>query len=493
MRLFTACLGTETHTGAPLPTDLRSFEESYLVRGGAHPEGKVNMFGVPLVMWRERAEARGWEVVESVCGFATPSGLVVRRVYEDLRDEILRDLEAAMPVDGVLLSLHGAMVVDGYGAAEGDLVERIRAIIGPGVPMGAEFDLHCHLSKRLCDDLTALVIYKEYPHTDFAARAEEVWRLIEGKLDGTLNPVMSVHDCRMVGLFHTTREPMRGYVDRMAALEGKDGVLSVSLGHGFPWGDVLEEGARVVVVTDGDKAGGDALAERLGRELWDLRDDITPIYSDMETAITDALSAESGPVVLADMSDNPGGGAPGDSTFIVRRLLERGIGMAAVGGIWDPVAAAICLGAGEGATIDLRLGGKTGPTSGDPLDLRVTVRKVLPDHTVEALGGSKRYMGDTVWAAAEGIDFVIHAARCQNTTPNMFTDLGIDIMSKKILVVKSMQHFHAAYAPLASQVIYVAAPGTLIWDMREFPYEKLARPVWPLDDDPWTSNAEREW
>jgi len=493
MRLFTACLGTETHTGAPLPTDLHAFEESYLVRGGDHPEGRVNMFGVPLVMWRQSAEARGWEIRESVCGFATPSGMVVKRVYEDLRDEILADLKAAMPVDAVMLSLHGAMVVDGYGAAEGDLVVRIREIVGPDVPMMAEFDLHCHLSKHLCNDLTALVIYKEYPHTDFAARAEEVWRLMEGRLDGTLDPVMSVFDCRMVGLFHTTREPMRGYVDRMAALEGANGVLSVSLGHGFPWGDVLSEGARVVVVTDGDKAAGDALAEKLGRELWGLRDDITPVYSDMETAITEALTDDGGPVVLADMSDNPGGGAPGDSTFIVRRLLERGIGMAAVGGIWDPVAAGICVGAGEGARIDLRLGGKTGPTSGDPLDLRVTVRKVLRDHVVEALGGSKRNMGDTAWVEAEGIDFVIHTARCQNTTPNMFSDLGIDYAAKKILVVKSMQHFHAAYAPIASKVIYVGAPGTLIWDMREFPYEHLARPVWPLDDDPWASNEQREW
>ena len=183
MRIFTCCLGTETHTGAALPTDLKAFEDTYLVRGGAHPEGKVNMFGVPLVMWRERAEARGWEVAESVCAFATPSGMVVKRVYEDLRDEILRDVEAAMPVDAVMLSLHGAMVVEGSGAAEGDLVQRIRDVVGPDVPMMAEFDLHCHLSKGLCDNLAALVIYKEYPHTDFAARAEEVWTLMAGLLD----------------------------------------------------------------------------------------------------------------------------------------------------------------------------------------------------------------------------------------------------------------------------------------------------------------------
>ena len=216
MKIFTACLGTETHTGAPLPTDMHGFESSHLVRGGAHGE-PPHMFGAPLVIWRERARAKGWEVAEGLSAFATPSGITVKRVYEQLRDEILGELRAAMPVDAVMLSLHGAMVADGYDDCEGDLVARIRAIVGAGVPIAAEFDLHCHISRAFAGELTALVIYKEYPHIDFRERAEELWRIMEGKLEGTLDPQMSVFDCRMVGLYHTTREPMRSFVDRMAS------------------------------------------------------------------------------------------------------------------------------------------------------------------------------------------------------------------------------------------------------------------------------------
>lgn len=492
MKIFTACLGTETHTGAPLPTDMHGFESSHLVRGGAHGE-PPHMFGAPLMIWRERARAKGWEVAEGLSAFATPSGITVKRVYEQLRDEILGELQAAVPVDAVMLSLHGAMVADGYDDCEGDLVTRIRALVGPGVPIAAEFDLHCHISRAFADELTALVIYKEYPHVDFRERAEELWRIMEGRLEGTLEPTLSVFDCRMVGLYHTTREPMRSFVDRMSSFEGKDGVLSVSLGHGFPWGDVAEEGTRVVVVTDGDKAKGDDLAEQLGRELWAIRDEITPRYLGLDEAITEGLNDPTGPVVLADMSDNPGGGAPGDSTFIPWRMMRRGIGQAAVGGIWDPVAVQICVGAGEGATFDLRLGGKTGPTSGEPMDLHVEVRKVLRDAVVPGLAGSRRKMGDAVWLHAEGIDFIVHAARCQNVHPDFFRVFGIEPEKKRILVVKSMQHFHAEYAPIAKKVVYVGAPGTLVWDFTQFPYRKLARPCWPLDADPWASNEERPW
>jgi len=492
MKLFTACLGTETHTAAPLPTDLGGFESSHLVRDGAHGE-VTHMFGAPLVLWRERAQAKGWEVVEGLSAFATPSGLVVRKVYENLRDEILDSLRAAMPVDMVLLSLHGAMVADGYDDGEEDLLRRIREIVGPDIPIGAEYDLHCHITRQFIDDLTALVIYKEYPHTDFIARAEELWAIMEATIEGRIKPVISTFDCRMIGIYHTTREPMRSFVDRMTALEHTDGILSVSLGHGFPWGDVPAEGSRVVVITDDRQAEGDTLAEKLGRELWELRDEITPGFLELEDAVTAAVGEPTGPVVIADMADNPGGGGPGDSTFIMQHLRQQGIGDVAVGGIWDPVATSICIGAGEGAKFPLRLGGKTGPSSGDPLDLQVEVKRVLRDHSVNSLGGSIRHIGDAAWVRAEGFDIIVHSARCQNTLPHFFESFGIDPTQYKILIVKSMQHFYTGYAPIAARIIYCAAPGTLTWDMSKIAHQKIARPVWPIDDDPWQSNTERPW
>lgn len=492
MKLFTACLGSETHTGAPLPTDLAAFESSHLVRKGAH--GPVaHMFGAPLVLWRDHAHAKGWDVVEALSAFATPSGPVVATVYENLRDEILATLREAMPVDCVMLSLHGAMVADGYDDCEEDLLQGIRGIVGPDTPIGAEYDLHCHITKNFVDNLDALVIFKEYPHTDFKERAEELWTIMMGLIEKRIKPVISAFDCRMIGLYHTTREPMRSFVDRMKSLENVDGVLSVSLGHGFPWGDVPSEGTRVIVVTDDRKAQGDLLAEKLGRELWDLRDEITPRYLELDAAVDAAMAESAGPVVIADMADNPGGGGPGDSTFILRRLLHSGLRDAAVGGIWDPVATSICVGAGQGARFSLRLGGKSGPSSGDPLDLDVEVKRVLRAHSVNALGGSIAHVGDAAWIVAEGIDIIVHARRCQNVMPHFFESFGIDPTQRKILVVKSMQHFHGGYAPIASRVIYCAAPGTLTWDMSKISHQKIARPVWPIDADPWQPGMERPW
>src|SRR4029079_19171195 len=190
---------------------------------------------------------------------------------------------------------------------------------------------------------------------------------------GKYKPVTTLHDLKMIGVFHTSRQPMRAFVDHMQELEDRDGVLSVSLGHGFPWGDVPEMGTRVLVVTDNRPDEGARLAKELGDQFYALKKAASPPYETIDGALDKALAFDGMPVVLADVSDNAGGGAPNDSTFILRRILERGIGNAAVGCIWDPVVVSVAFETGEGVTTDLRIGGKMGPMSGDPLDLRVRI------------------------------------------------------------------------------------------------------------------------
>ena len=248
----------------------------------------------------------------------------------------------------------------------------------------------------------------------------------------------------------------------------------------------------MIVITDGDAEQANTLAEQLGRELFAMRDEITPQYVDMDTGIDQALAGP-GPVALSDMSDNSGGGAAGDSTFIAQRLIERGVTSAAIGGIWDPIAAGIAVGAGVGARLTLRFGGKTGPGSGAPLDLEVEVMAAHEQATMAGLGGTHRDFGPAACVRAHGIDFVLQSQRVQNFSPSMFEAVGVDWRAKQILVVTSMQHFHAAYAPVVEEVIYIAAPGTLAWDFREMLYTKVPGPVWPLDADPWASNAARAW
>ena len=482
MKLFLACLGTETNTFSPFPTGHRTFEETCLVREGNHGENPF-LFAVPLVLWRQLASRRGWSVVESLCAFAQPSGATLRSVYESFREEILTDLRHSLPVDMVLLSLHGAMIADGYDDCEGDLLARIRALVGPRVPVGVELDLHCHLTHRMVEESTAIVSFKEYPHTDAADRARDLFRIVSETASGVLKPHMALYDCRMMGIYHTTSEPMKSFLAGVKHLEQQKGVLSISIAHGFLWGDVADMGTRVLVVTDGTPREGNRLAESLGRQLFQLRHRLRPDYRTIDEALGEALSQGRGPVVLADVADNPGGGASGDSTFILQALIDRRIEDAAVACIWDPTVVAVATEAGEGTRFDVRLGGKMGPSSGRPLDLPVTVTRVVPNARQTFGSGANRSvssLGDAVALRTGGIDIVVNSIRTQTLGSDAFTTMGIDPRTRQILVVKSMQHFHAAFAPLARQVLYVDTPGALVSDVTQIPFRKADRGKWPI-------------
>lgn len=482
MRVFAAMLMTETNTFSPFLTGMQNFASSYLVRGGDHGDDPASDALVPL-RWKAMSEARGWEFVESLAAFAQPAGYTLRSVYEQLRDEILSDLRAAMPVEMVLLNLHGAMAAHGYDDCEGDLTARVREIVGPDVPIGVELDLHCHITDRLVTSANAVITYKEYPHTDMVERAVELFEIIAGAAEGKLKPVNALVDCGMIGVFHTSHPPVRAFVNRMCELEGKDGVLSVSLGHGFPWGDVPDLGTRVVVVTDNQPQRGQALAEQLAAEFYAQRDTLQPTYLSIDDALDQAIAEAKGPVVLADVSDNAGGGAPNDSTFILRRILERGIGNAAIGCIWDPITVAVAEENGEGVESDLRIGGKMGPTSGDPVDLHVRIGKIK-QHATQRFGGGSSHLGTSVALhGPDGVDVVVNSLRTQTFSPHVFSNVGIDPLQKQILVVKSMQHFYAGFAPIATKILYVAAPGTLVPNFKLLDYRKARRDIWPLNQE----------
>ena len=484
MRVFIACLGTETNTFSSLPTGEQTYRDTAVFDGDA-TRHTPNPFSLPLHIWRERAEAEGHEVIEGLCAFAQPAGRTIRRVYEGYRDRILEQAEAALPLDLVLVNMHGAMVAEGYDDCEGDLLAGLRAVVGPDAVIGGELDLHCHITPLMLEAATALVTYKEYPHIDIGERADDLFRLCHDAAHGRTRPVMAAHDCRMISMWRTTDEPMRTFVNRMKAREGSDGILAVSFGHGFPWGDVAEVGAKTLVVADGDADKAAALAADLGARLWAMREETRPTAIGIDEAIDRALAIDGGPVVLADVSDNAGGGAPSDSTFILERLIARGVGDAASGLYWDPVAVRFCMEAGEGATLRLRIGGKCGPDSGNPVDLTVTVERIVTG-AAQTFGAARNRIGDAVWVRAEGgLDLVLNTVRTQVFHPDAFTAVGLDPAGKKIVVVKSTQHFHAGFAPIAKEILYVAAPGAIAPDFAAIPYTKLAKPYWPRVEDPW--------
>ena len=491
MRVFTAALATETNTFSPIFIDRRGFEDSLYAPPGQHPETPT-LCTAPITVGRRVCREKGWTLIEGTAAWADPAGLVNRATYESLRDEILGQLAAALPVDAVVLGLHGAMVADGYDDPEGDLLARVRAMVGPGVLVCAELDPHSHLTAKRVAAADFFTVFKEFPHTDFVDRAEDLWRIAVDTLEGRVRPVMSVFDCRMIDVFPTSREPMRGFVDRMLAIEREDAkVLSLSAIHGFMAGDVAEMGTKMIAVTDGAPEHGAALAERLGRELFANRGrHMMPMLDEVE-AVARAMAATSGPVVIADVWDNPGGGTAGDATVLLRELMARGAEGVAVGTIWDPVAVQLCFVAGEGATIPLRFGAKSAPLTGDPVDATVEVKRLVPGAEMR-FGESLVPFGDAarVRLVGTGIEVILNTVRAQSFDPSLFTAVGIDPLTQKILVIKSTNHFHAAFAPIASEVIYCSAGQPYPNDPARTAYRKVRRDIWPICADPFGDGAQ---
>lgn len=488
MRIFTASLATETNTFSPVPTDMDAFKAAFYAGPGEHPDTPTLCSSVVPIL-RRRGRAEGFTVIEGTSCWAEPAGLIQRKTYETLRDTILNELQAALPVDGVVLGLHGAMVAQGYDDPEGDLLARIREIVGPDVLIAAEFDPHSHLTAKRVANLDIMAAFLEFPHTDFEERGEHVVELALRTLKGAIKPVISTFDCQMITIYPTSREPMRSFVDRLVAMQGKDGILSISVIHGFMAGDAPDMGTRIIVVTDNDKAKGDALARTLGHELYAMRKTTAMPMFDTEAGLDHAIAVRKAnpalPVVISDIWDNPGGGVAGDATYIIRRMQERGLDNFGVATIWDPVAVSFCHAAGEGAELEIRIGGKSSWQGGEPLDLRVTIEKVM-DAGWQSFRNSRVNLGRVAVVRPVGtrIDIILITSRSQTYEPDIFTNLGIDYRSKDFLLVKSTNHFQAGFQPITSEIVYIAAPTSYPTDPATTPYRKASLKLWPRVADP---------
>lgn len=470
MRIFTAGLATETNTFAPWSTGDRGFTE-----GGRWP-GNASLAGdcpenLVARLYRELCGRDGHDFIEGLFASAEPSGPTVQAVFECLRDQILDDIRSNAPFEVILLYLHGAMVATECEDCEADLVTRIREIVGPDAVIGVELDPHCHLSQILVDVADAVICMKEYPHVDFLQRAEELYGLCVRKAARAIGLTSHLFDCRMVGFYPTTMQPMASLLERMRSAESAPGVLSVSFVHGFPWGDTSDNGSKMLVITQNDPMLAAELAETLGREIYAQREALLPRFPGIEEALDLALATQ-GRVVIADTADNAGGGAPSDNVSLLTAMLRRDVEGACFGCIWDPIAARACADAGTGARLDLRLGGKCGAASGEPADLNVRVRAVREDHDQAGLGTSRAAMGLAVWLEIGGIDVVVNSVRTQTFAPDAFTGLGITLEGKQLIAVKSSQHFQAHFSSMADRIIHCATPGAVQMNFAELPYRK---------------------
>jgi microcystin degradation protein MlrC len=481
MKLMIASLVTETNSFSPIPTGRLAFEAGLLTREGSRAEPR--MHNVSLHVWRRMAEERDWDIVESLTAAAQPAGITSRASYEEFRDEILSDLKAALP-DIFLINMHGAMIAEGYDDCEGDMMTRARAILGPDRVIGLELDPHNHLTDAMLANATLIVNYKEYPHIDPADRAVELFIMAADAATGKTRPVMRAHDCKMLTIIRTLTEPGKSFVQAMKDIEGKDGILSVSLTHGFPWGDVVDVGAKMLVIANDDAEKAAQVAQEFAEKLWDIRDGLRLDYPDISNALDRAEKAQAFPVTLADMGDNPGGGAPSDATFFLAEILRRGLKQVGLALFWDPVLVAMCQDAGIGARMQVRLGGKVCEASGKALDLDVTVRGIR-ENMAQAVNDMSISLGTGVWLDADGVHIILSSKRAQCYSPSVFTDLGLNLTDLQIMIPKSTNHFYQNFARVSAEVIHVGSPGAVTPDIANIPFTKRDGKFWPKAENPF--------
>ncbi|MCG7522054.1 M81 family metallopeptidase [Ruegeria sp. Ofav3-42] len=486
MKLFIATLSTETNTFCTMPTAMSGFQE-YFLRHGTATQEPPNLMTEALHVWREKAEALDWQVVESLTAIAEPAGPTTRACYDALSGEILSDLADCGGADIILLQLHGAMVSEHIEDCEGDILARVRAQC-PDATVGVSLDLHSHLTDKMLEASDLIVHFREYPHDDASACATELFDLAQRTYAGEITPRMAFFDTRMVNLYLTKAGAMKEFVAEMAATQTNPGVLSVSLSHGFPWADVKDVGARMLVITDDHPDMAALLAEWLGRRFFDLREDVTTDYLPIRDALN-KVGTRPGLCVLADMGDNSGGGAPGDATHVLEAMLARGLTNFASGLFWDPGVVRICQDAGVGSRLTVRLGGKTGVVSGNPIDLNVTVMGIetgLGQH----LGTGLEPMGTVVWLRLKGeIDLLVNDLRVQVYHPEAFEQVGIRLAEKSVVVVKSLFHFYGPFSQISDHIFQVASPGGTQPAFQNIALTKRKLPYWPAVAQPFADPA----
>lgn len=483
MRIFIGGFETETNTFAPWPTGDASFAAQTYAGTASTDCHDTN--GMLARLWRRLAADRGYDVTESLFAFAMPSGPTLEATYQRLSQALVDQIACEGPFDVILLLLHGAMVSTLNEDCEGDALQRIRNVAGSGCIVGALLDPHAHLTDRMTEYADILIAGKNYPHDDYGERAVELFDLCERAACREIAPVMRTFDCRMIGFYPTEAEPMHGFVQDLHHSEQAPSILSASLIHGFPWGDVRDVGTKMLVVADADAARAQAMAEDLGRRFFRMRHALQLKLPDMDEALRRVRQVP-GLTVLADTADNAGGGAPGDNVSCLRTLLENRDLRAVYGCIWDPQAVAVCTEAGEGATLDLRIGGKSGRASGLPLDLKATVRRLKPDHAQTGLEGTIQRLGASALISSGNVLIVLSSVRTQTFHPDAFTGIGVRLDDVQVAMVKSTTHFRAGFKTVSSNIVAVATPGAIQMNFADIQYRnRRDGPYFPVVDDPF--------
>lgn len=395
---------------------------------------------------------------------ANPSGPVTADVYDFVTNEILSVIEKNAPIDGVLLSLHGAMVAEGHPDGEGDLLENIRKAVGENVPIISSLDLHANVTEKMAKNANALVPYECYPHTDTFETGVHAAKIMLDTLDGKITPVMSYrHVHYLLPLFPSEFPEIKCIYDYTHEIKKREGVLSARFTHGFFLADIEEMGMGVMVVTDGNRKLADKLADDIEAYITERIPTLKRKYLSLDEVLELAMEESDKPFVIADASDNPGAGGASDSTHILREILSRKMKGCVLATIVDPASVKKCAEAGIGNTVDLKLGGWSDPRySGGPLEVKAYVKMMSDGKYVcraKLSAGEVINHGHTAVVEIEGNTVFITSIPRQPWDAEIFRSHGIRPEERKIIITKSAVHYRSSYGEFTDRTEAVALPG----------------------------------
>lgn len=487
----------ESTTFSETRTDLETFRESEAYGEEVltvHRDTNTELGGAI-----EAIASAGADALPAVSAKATPGGLVTEEAFDHYVGEIVDFVrEHVDEIDGIVLALHGAMVSEATDDGEGYLIREVRDVVGPSIPIAVTLDFHGNVTEGMLENADALVAYETYPHVDMADVGRAATEFVLDAASGDTDPTMAIERPPVLATganSDTSDYPMADLMERARELEEREGVLKVNVMPGFFRADIPVAGFSIPVVTDGDPALARDVAREMAELTWDLRDGFVVDRPTPEEAVETAMrsiadgTTEDGPVVLADVGDNPGGGAPADETALLRELLENDVGDAGVAIIHDPDVVAACLEAGVRETVTVDIGGKSVDSWTDPVEDVSCYVKAITDGSFVKTGpmerGRPRDYGTAVLLQCgedRDLNVVVTERRHQPYDAELWRHVGIQPERLDAVAVKSTNHYRGAYEPLASRIVPVDSPGLNVVDPGRLDYDRIRRPIFPLDD-----------
>jgi microcystin degradation protein MlrC len=468
MRLIAGGIMHETHTFSAEPTTLESLnvvargEELLAFAGRNHSLGGVI----------DACRERGIDLAPAFFADGVSTGVPDRHTFETLVDELYQRVAAALPADGIVLTLHGAMVAEGFPDAEAEIARRVRDLAGPEVPIAVTLDLHANIGQAMVDQVDVITTYDTYPHVDAAERAREAVDLLGRTIQGEIPQAIA-----------TSEGPFKTLFDRAFAMERSGEALTVTVAGGFAYADVPDAGIGLLVTTDDDPLAARRLADELAMLAWSLRLDMVVRNTPPAEAVAEAIAFPKGPVMLVDVGDNIGGGTPGDGTVLLAELLAQGAQEATMV-IADAESAQAAFAAGVGATVRVAAGGKTDRLHGDSVGVEGRVRLLCDGqwvHEGPENAGVPVDMGPTAVLRCGGVNLVLTSHKSMPGDQQQLKSIGIDPTRQHIIVVKAAVRWRGGFGPIAKHAVYADTPGLGSVDLRRFPYQHIRRPIFPLD------------